>query len=189
MRQQRHALAQAFSVAHSDLVVTEVNVFDSQANAFHQAQASAVEQFGHQLMLAIHACKHGVCFSAGEDNGQLRWPRNTLDVVDEVQFSIEYLLVKKQQRTESLILSRCGDALLDSEMSEKCGDFFLAHFVWMAFAMKKNVTSNPIDVRLFGADRIMLNSQMPADAVEQFWRGSDCGCGNRHAPDRVKGFA
>ncbi len=117
-------------------------------------------------MLAVHACKRSVCFSAGKDNGQLRRARNTLDVVDEIEFSVEYLLVKKQQRTESLILSRCGDALLHSEMSEKFGDFVLAHFVRMAFAMKKNVTSNPIHVRLFGANRIMLNAQVPADAVE-----------------------
>jgi hypothetical protein len=137
-------------------------------------------------MLAVHARKHGVCFSWGKDKGQLRRARNALDVVDEVQFSVEYLLIKKQQRTESLILSRCGDALLDSEMSEKVGDFFLAHVVRVAFAMKENVTANPIDIRLLGADRIMFYPQMPPNSVEQLWRGSDCGCGGRHDEHRVK---
>ena len=117
-------------------------------------------------MLAVHAGKRGVCFSAGKDDGQFPRARNTLDVVDEVQFSVEYLLVKKQQRTESLILSRCGDALLDSEMSEKFGDFFLAHFVWMAFAMKKNESPYPINVSLLCADGVMFHAQMPADAIQ-----------------------
>ena len=52
------------------------------------------------------------------------------------------------------------------EMSEKFGDFFLAHLVWMAFAMKENVTANPIDVRLLGADRVMFHPQMPANAIK-----------------------
>jgi len=35
----------------------------------------------------------------------------------------------------------------------------------------------------------MFDAQMPADAVEQFCRRSDCGCGQRHLRNRVKRFA
>ena len=105
-------------------------------------------------------------FGGGEDDRQFRRSSDALDVVDEIEFSIEHLLVKKQQRAESLILSGCSDALFDREMSEKSGDFFLPHFVWMAFLMKENVTANPIDVSLFGADGVMFHAQMPADAIE-----------------------
>ncbi len=117
-------------------------------------------------MLAMHPCKDGVCFTAGEDNGWLRGPGNALNVIDEIEFSIEHLLVKKQQRAESLILSRCGDALFNRQMSEEFGDFFLTHFVRVAFAMKKNVTANPIDIGLLGTDGVMFNAQMPAHAIE-----------------------
>jgi hypothetical protein len=41
-----------------------------------------------------------------------------------------------------------------------------AHFVRVAFAMKQNVTPDPIDVRLLGADRVMFDAQMPANAIE-----------------------
>jgi hypothetical protein len=51
-------------------------------------------------------------------------------------------------------------------MTEKAGDFFLAHFIRVAFAMKKNVTTNPIDIRLLRADRIMFHPQVPAHAIE-----------------------
>jgi len=35
LRQERHALPQAFSIAHRDLVVTEVDVFDAQTHTLH----------------------------------------------------------------------------------------------------------------------------------------------------------
>jgi len=71
------------------------------------------------------------------------------------------------------------------EMSEKFGDFFLAHLVWMAFTMIENIPANPIDVRLLGADRVMSHPQMPANAIEQLGRGSH-GDGGRHTADGVK---
>ena len=61
-------MAESLAVANCDLPVTEINVFNPQAYAFHETQARAVEKIGHQLMLALHASKQGVCFSAGENN-------------------------------------------------------------------------------------------------------------------------
>jgi hypothetical protein len=43
------------------------------------------------------------------------------------------------------------------EMSKEFGDLFLADFVRVAFAMKENVTADPIDVRLLGADGVMFH--------------------------------
>jgi len=50
--------------------------------------------------------------------------------------------------------------------SQRLADVLLAHFVRVAFAMKENVTANPIDVRLLGADGVMFHPQMPANAIE-----------------------
>ena len=92
--------------------------------------------------------------------------RDSLDVIDEVEFSLEHLLVKKQERAESLILSGRCDAFFHREMSKEFTDFFLAHLARVAFAMKENVTANPIDVRLLGADGVMFYPQMPAHAPD-----------------------
>jgi hypothetical protein len=91
---------------------------------------------------------------------------DALDVVDEVEFSIEHLLVKKQQRAESLVLSGCRNAFFDCEIGKEFADLFLTHFLRVAFAMKKNVTANPIHVRLLGADGVMFDPQMPTDAIK-----------------------
>src|SRR5204863_434862 len=118
-------------------------------------------------------------------DGQSGRARHEQDIHDEVGFSLEYLLVQKQKRAEGLILSGGCDMFFNREMSEKFGDFFLAHLVWMAFTMIENIPANPIDVRLLGADRVMSHPQMPANAIEQLGRGSH-GDGGRHTADGVK---
>ena len=110
--------------------------------------------------------QNGARFGRRENDRQFCRTGDPLDVINEIEFSIEHLLVKKQQRAEGLILSGRGDILFNGEMSEKSADFFLAHFVRVTFAMKENVTANPIDVRLLGADRVMFYAQMPPDTVK-----------------------
>ena len=105
-------------------------------------------------------------FAGRQYHWHLGRPCDALDIVDEIELSFEHLLIKKQQRAESLILSGGGDILFDCEISKEFCDFFLAHFARVAFAMEENITANPIDVRLFGPDRVMLHSQMPANAIK-----------------------
>ena len=39
----------------------------------------------------------------------------------------------------------------------------------MAFAMKEDKAADPVEIELLGAQRIMFHSEMPADAIEEFW--------------------
>jgi hypothetical protein len=39
-----------FSLANNNLVLFKVNILNPQADTFHQAQAAAVKEFGHQLV-------------------------------------------------------------------------------------------------------------------------------------------
>jgi hypothetical protein len=49
----------------------------------------------------------------------------------------------------------------------------------MAFAVEKDEPTNPIDVRLFGPKAVVLDAEMPANAIEQ------ARCGRRGAGERV----
>lgn len=40
----------------------------------------------------------------------------------------------------------------NGQMREELGDFCFTHFIRVAFAMKEDVTANPIDVGLLGTD-------------------------------------
>lgn len=132
--------------------------------------------------------EHGKRFGRRKDHWQLCRARHALDIVDEVEFALEHLLVKKEERSESLVLRGSRYIFLHSEMCEELGDLVFAHLVWVALVVKEDEAPYPIDVRLLGADRIMFHAQMPADAVEQLRRRSDGGCGGRHAEDGVQRF-
>ncbi len=52
------------------------------------------------------------------------------------------------------------------QMGEVGADLFFAHNVGMAFPMEEDEAANPIEVSLLGPNAVMLNAQMPADAVQ-----------------------
>jgi hypothetical protein len=156
LRQKRDALAQTLAVAHGDLVVAKIDVLHTQANAFHQAQAGTIKQFSHELVLTVQLLQNGTRFAAGENYGELRRARDTLNVVHEVELAIEHVLIEKKQCAKSLILSGCGDIFVDREMRQESGDLFLAQFGGMPFAVEKNEATGPIDVSFFGPNGVMF---------------------------------
>jgi hypothetical protein len=53
-RQYGPAILPALALAHHDLAAIEVDILDPQAQAFHQPQAAAVQQPGHQCFPSVH---------------------------------------------------------------------------------------------------------------------------------------
>lgn len=49
------AVSAAFAVAYDDLTVVEVDVFDAEAQAFHDAQAAAIHDLDGELVDALEA--------------------------------------------------------------------------------------------------------------------------------------
>src|SRR5204862_155621 len=125
-------------------------------------------------------------FGRSENNRNLCGTFRPLNVIDEVELSIEHLLVKKQQRAESLVLGGRSDILLNREITKKGADFFFAHFVWMAFSMEENEPANPIDVNFFRSNGIAFRAQLPANAIKQLRRGSNNRIRGGHASDDVR---
>ena len=110
--------------------------------------------------------ENAVRFGAGEDDREFRWPTDALDAGDEFQFAIEDLLEKKKESAEGLILSGRGDVVIHGQMSKECRDLFLAHTIGVTLIMKDDESPDPIYVGSLGAKAVMLDAQMPADAVQ-----------------------
>ncbi len=91
-----------------------------------------------------------------------------MDGVDEIQFSIKYLLVEKQQFAKGVILGRGGDILLFSQVAQELADFFFGHFIRVSLAMKQNEPSNLIDVGFLSSNRVMFRPNKPADGSSKF---------------------
>lgn len=149
------------------MAVAKIDVFHPKAHAFHETQASAVEEFGHKMVIPFQAVEHSVGFCGRKDYGDFGRAFYSLDFIDEVEFAIEDLLIKKEEGAESLVLGGGGNVSLDSEMGEKCGHFVLAHLGRMPFPMKKDVATNPVEVGLFGADAVVLHPQVPPNSIEE----------------------
>jgi len=58
---------------NDDLVLSEINIFDTQTNALHKAQAAAVEQSGHQPVLSTHAAYKVLDLRPCENRGKSFW--------------------------------------------------------------------------------------------------------------------
>src|SRR5207244_7154762 len=113
---------------------------------------TAVKQFGHKTVIGLQVRQNSPRFGRRQDYRKFSRAFDTLDVINEVEFSIEHLLVKKKQRSESLVLCGGSDMLFHGQMGKEFSDLALAHFVRMALMMKKDKAAYPIDVRLLGAD-------------------------------------
>lgn len=78
------------------------------------------------------------------------------------------LLVEEKKAAQGMVLSRSGDCTINGEMIEERCDLFFIHLLRMAFVMEKNETPDPVHLGLLGANAVVLQAKVPADAVEQF---------------------
>lgn len=70
---------ETFTIAHGDLAIGKIQVFDAQAQAFDQTQARAVQQPGDELVDARQGGDDDFDLIFGQDGGQVRLaPREIL---------------------------------------------------------------------------------------------------------------
>lgn len=65
--QRGEAVFFTLAIADGDGLVFEVNIFDAQADTFHQAQAGAVEQLGHEFVRPGELVKEMEYFFVGQN--------------------------------------------------------------------------------------------------------------------------
>ena len=164
--QEGDAFAQAFAFAHGDLFVTEVDIFDPKTQAFEQAQTAAIEEMGHEPIVALEPGEDGARFGTGKDHRDFRRSLGPLEI-DELEFALEHMLIKEKQRAKSLVLGRGSDVSVDGQMIKEGGDLIFPHIAGVPLIVEENEAADPIEVRLLGADGVTFDAKMPADAVEQ----------------------
>ncbi len=65
-----NAVFHAFAVANDDLLLREVEVFDSE-ECFAHTPSGAVEELNEKAVGAVHLGNDGVSFLGGEDGGEV----------------------------------------------------------------------------------------------------------------------
>ena len=69
--QHGDAVFHAFAVANDDLLLGEVEVFDSEGKCFAHAHSGAVKELDEKAVGAIHLGDDGANFLGGEDSGEI----------------------------------------------------------------------------------------------------------------------
>jgi hypothetical protein len=143
----------------------EVEVFDSQADTFHEAQATAVQQFCHELMIAGHLAEDGLDFVFSKHHWQVLGLFSPDDVRQDIEFLLQDFTVEKKDGAEGLALGGGGDVFVDSKVGEEGGDFRCAHVFGVAFVVEKDEAFDPIVVSVFGAPGVMFEAHGIAELV------------------------
>jgi hypothetical protein len=95
---------QRTGLTHHQHLAIKIHVFDTQAQALHQAHARAIQQFGQQRHVAIHCAQKGGDFRLGQYRRNPPGPGRALHLGQPGQINCQHLAVQKQQSTESLIV-------------------------------------------------------------------------------------
>ncbi len=139
-----------------------------------------------QVVIALKLRDDAADLGASKDDGELGRAADAFDAGDVIQLPVEDLLVEEEQGGERLILSGSSDVCLDGEVAEELRDFFFPHLGGVAFLVEKDEAADPVGVGFFGADAVALDSEVPADAVEElggrggcrpWWSGGECSHG------------
>ncbi len=160
------AVVFAFSVADDDLTISEIDIFDAEAETFHQAKSRAIEDLRHEFGDAGHAVDDGERLRAREDDGERFGFFGADNGGGDFNFPLENVAVEEKDGGERLILSGGGDVLFNREVGNERLNFRRAHFEGVAFVVKQDVAFYPVFVSLFGAVRIMFGSNRVANFVE-----------------------
>jgi hypothetical protein len=166
-RQHGNPILAAFAIAHQNLSPVELDVMHPQAQTFKQPQSGAVEQACHQPLLAGETFEQPHCFICGENHRQTTRLFRPRDTVEPEQFPVQHHPIEKKQRTERLILRGRGHIPVNGKMRKKCLDFPLAHLIRMAFVVKQNKPTHPVDISLFSANTVSLGPNSRPYTVEQ----------------------
>lgn len=143
LRQHRHPVLEALSLAHQDFAASEVHVLNAQSQALHHAHPRTVKQPEDQPRGSVDRPQQALNFFGRQHYGQTLAGLRRLDIIQPGEIGPQHFLVEKQQSALCLILRGCGNPPLHREVGEKRFDLARAHFLRMSLAMEKDETSHP----------------------------------------------
>jgi len=161
------------------LTVCKVEILDPQAHDFHQTQAAAVHDLGHEFVNPVHFCDHSYGFAFGEDGGNaIRSGGADGEEGGFVQFDIEHVTIEKENGTNSLVplapparagVSRGSNILFVDEVGNEGVDLGNTHVTRMTFVVMQDILARPGDIGLFGPQGVMAVAQGFPVLIEKFF--------------------
>lgn len=166
----------AFAIADGEGFVFKIDVLDAKADAFHEAQAGAVEYLRHEFVDAVHLGDDAHDFLAAKDGGESfgAFGRREEDGFD---LFLQDFAVEEENGGKRLVLGGGGDGAFRGKVAEEGLDFGGAHFEGVAFdfgaaqprVVEEDESPHPVQIGFFCAEGIMFGAQGVAHLVEDFF--------------------
>lgn len=148
----------ALARTDGELLHLEIDVFDPEPDAFHDAQAAAVKKLGDQLGGSVQQGNDTGDFFACHDHGDidLFWGTNGID--SALHGLVEDSLVKEHQGIHRLAPGGRGDICVYGQVGEERLDFGLRREEVVAgpHLVEADVANHPIHIGSFGVNRNIL---------------------------------
>lgn len=160
--------------------IEKVGDGNTKTHTFHQTHASAVKQSGDQRGFAVHLRQQPRHLVFGQYAGNAPFLSEAVNAVQPGQLNGENFPVKKQDRAQCLIVSRCRHLAVVGEMRQKCFNFACAPVERIphrpATARPANEETNPVDVHLLDAEALVHIPNALAQLIQ-----NPCGLQRRNA--------
>ena len=161
------AVLLAFAVPDGDLVHFEVNIFDAEAQAFHEKQTRPVEKGGHEVGCAVQGVQDRLDFGAGEDDGETFGPSGRGDAGEGRQRNTKGFAVEEQEGVAGDVLGGSGDVLLDGQVGEVVTNGVGAEGGGVSFAVEDDEASDGGKIAVLGAEAEVLEANDGADLFQE----------------------
>src|SRR5437868_10126062 len=104
-----------------------------------------------------------------EDDRKARRLLRPFHSVQPTKFPLKNVFIKKEQRAERLILGGGRHPAITGEMGKKRAHFRFTHFSGMTHRVKTDKALDPIPIRSFRTQAVVLKTHDIAHLIDQFW--------------------
>jgi hypothetical protein len=80
---------------------------------------------------------------------------------------IQHLLIQKKDGAEGLVLSGCSHTVFNGKMGKKHIDFRRSHIFGVAFVVKQDIASDPLNVGFFRSYAVVAQSDGRPHLIEK----------------------
>lgn len=158
----------AFAIADGEGFVFKVDVFDAQAQTFHEAQAGAIENLRHEFVQPIHPVDDADDLFAAEDGGEAFGSFGGGEE-DGFDLFLQDFAIEEEDGGKRLVLGGGGNGAFGGEVDEECPDLLCAHFEGVALLVEEDVPADPVQIGFFGAVGVVPGAQDFAHFVEDLF--------------------
>src|SRR2546422_1560863 len=164
---KRDAVFRPLAVAHDDLTIFEVDVLDSQPQAFAKTKAGAVEQTRHQPSVSRETREQALRLRGGEHGGNAGRFAHSLQAFEPRKRHGQNLLVEEKERRQGLILRRGGDPAITGQMVEKRRDLGRPQIPGVPLSVEVDEAPDPVKISLLRAQTVVQAANRLPNLLQQ----------------------